>query len=236
MMSVKINKLTLIELLVIIAIISILIAILLPSLNMAKQVAYDVTCLSNHKQLGSAAQIYAADYRGYAGFWWRPPNPDPTKPPLSPYRGKWWKYNVGSPWQDYFPITKDPCPILKCPATSSSDEPNNNSDINISWHWNASCDDYQASDGSLITRGSLQAQLGFGRKLENMTLFADGYSKYHEVWIEKNNKTAYFSRYRHFGKQFNSVFLDGHASSIPCTAHPTSGKRDWTNAIGWPGH
>jgi prepilin-type N-terminal cleavage/methylation domain-containing protein/prepilin-type processing-associated H-X9-DG protein len=56
---------TLIELLVVIAIIAILAAILFPVFAQARDKARQATCLSNEKQIGTAAMMYVQDYDEY---------------------------------------------------------------------------------------------------------------------------------------------------------------------------
>ncbi len=59
---------TLVELLVVVAIISLLLALLLPALNKAKHAAKRVTCHSNQRQVFIGSQTYVAD----SANWWVP--------------------------------------------------------------------------------------------------------------------------------------------------------------------
>lgn len=56
---------TLVELLVVIGIIALLVAMLLPALNKAREAAQTVTCGSNLRQIFLGARLYASDNRGF---------------------------------------------------------------------------------------------------------------------------------------------------------------------------
>jgi prepilin-type N-terminal cleavage/methylation domain-containing protein/prepilin-type processing-associated H-X9-DG protein len=83
----KRNGFTLVELLVVIGIIAVMIAILLPALNKARQAAQSVACLSNMRQLGVLINAYAIENRGYGPHTGGLP-PEGSQP-LNPTNGGW---------------------------------------------------------------------------------------------------------------------------------------------------
>jgi prepilin-type N-terminal cleavage/methylation domain-containing protein len=105
---------TLIELLVVIAIIAMLMAILLPALNIAKRKAKKILCLSNHKQVFLGLTTYTSDYDG--------------KYPTNPGEGGngtpyYYVYNSNNLADDILTYVADNPEIFLCPLAPKGANP-----------------------------------------------------------------------------------------------------------------
>jgi len=116
---------TLVELLVVIAIIGILIALLLPAVQAAREAARRSQCSNNLRQLGIAIHNYADTYntlpRGGGGPWYGRPQEFTGLVSMLPYIEQKPLYDLWSgspyPWSwDNYPQTRTQVPGLLCPS------------------------------------------------------------------------------------------------------------------------
>lgn len=100
---------TLVELLVVVAIIALLMTILVPNLSKAKVLTKRAACLANLSNLGKAAAIYQAEFGDYVPICWT--NIDP-KDHSQPNAWKSWRTSL-------LPYTTG-CNAFNCPAVTDS--------------------------------------------------------------------------------------------------------------------
>ena len=146
---------TLIELLVVISIISILMSILLPSLNRAREAGKRVHCLSNLRQLTLVWNMYAMDNDGRLcspeTYWNRKLNGLDNIPPWEV--DKWGRHNwvADGPSRTHVPVELNPLGGTKLAIKEGS-----------LWSYTESLDIYKCkSDGSDLVRSySLSEKMG----------------------------------------------------------------------------
>lgn len=115
---------SLVELLVVIGIIAILLAMLMPTLRLAREAAHRTKCAAQLRQIGSAFQMYANNNRGYLPAWsgwhtWPSGLPEDTEGPV-------WTIEM-------IPYLGDPdSPIYNCPSFPA---PMRNYFIAAVWSW-----------------------------------------------------------------------------------------------------
>lgn len=192
MRCVVMKKFTLLELLVVVAIIGILASMLLPSLSDARLKVKQAVCLSNGKQIAAATIMYMSGNNGLAPF-----------DNITSNNKKWFNHLI----PQFLPegdINNGPSAVQKCPVGL---------ELNEGWMSNISMNSYitgKDQDGWTITRKPT-----YGVSMSDTALLMDSYLQWrsqaaghmtNDKVIEEDGggKIA-----RHF-KKANVTFLDGH--------------------------
>ncbi len=212
---------TLVELLVVLAIISILSALLLPALKNARDTAKTAACLSNLKQVGLASLIMADENNG-----WLNSQQPPTAPALGAFR---WISTITNYLGKSDTLVRWQPPSNKgCPGKDLRDT------------------EYQfglndAFGGVSAAPGSPAHSLNEVKNHAGLFLVAD-------CTIDYPNDPAHFDQVvngslsgylRHGGKGLNFVFVDGHGlflkAGSPLVSQATPWRTTGTGQWGWYG-
>lgn len=209
-------KFTLIELLIVIAIIAILASLLLPGLKKAKDVARSISCRNNLKQIGVMNQMYIGDCNGYIPFSCNIADTSSTN------------YTYGFVTNGY--IESAPFPF--CPSERLSHEYATYFK-NHSWRWaltNYVISYYMSLYSESYWPRPISVKISYIRNPSKIIFIADGrlYAKmptvvgtsndniynyvasgYIKNWYLLNDNSDTVAR-RH-GKFANALYLDGHA-------------------------
>lgn len=199
----KSKSFTLIELLIVIAIIAILAAMLLPALNQARERGRQAACISNLKQISMANLQYANDFNGYWIIM------------KAAHVDRWPQY-LGGVIGKYLPLS-----ICTCPTTGEklSGLMDYYKGYGIRWYANTSSvvDDEQNHPG-FVNLGWCKWYIKLGRfpNASSYLMMADAANPTN---LLKNGAEFYrnasgenYVALRHSGRT-NALYLDGHTSS-----------------------
>ena len=195
---------TLIELLVVIAIIALLIALLLPAVKRAREVARNVACQSNLRQLGIYGQSYLSDFDG----WICPGSEGPRDPPLR--NGGGWPGLLDIPgWQlsQTGVMEGHIHEVLRCP---SIDEKKWLGDYSyhrqIGPNFSYPVQVYQIDD---VPRPRMKVQIA--DRGDNPTYRL----AFEPVWVAGGHpEGAHLDWFRHGEQRTNALFLDAHVELL----------------------
>ena len=198
------HRFTLIELLIVIAIIAILASMLLPVLGQAREAARKTACGANQKQVGLALQHYQGDFDAYIPAYW-----------TSGYQpSEWWFWQMSM--LNYIPELQEEKPGIMTCATNAMSAPRPEllvttyCRVGSGWYWWPG--EWRSTDGfckiSRLPHPSRQILLMEGSFLEGGTgAPRDGASI--NSWGLKHSGQGAFA---HKGTM-NCLYADGHVAS-----------------------
>lgn len=203
-MKARTNIFTIIELLIVIGVIAVLISMLLPALNKAREKVKSIECLNRYKQLGLAFNLYSSDYSGYfpacinisTGTNY---NPDATGAGMDNYVWDWMLF-------PYFNTQN----LLYCPLYAKFYDGNHHTRTYIMG--------MHIGDNFIkiakIKKPSKVELLGERHLAISWNMaFKWGYSKGNRLQVGYADNATDPHVYRIHGNQLNYLFTDGHAAS-----------------------
>ena len=196
------RKFTLIELLIVIAIIAILAAILLPALNSARERGISASCLSNEKQLSQIYHFYADDHDDFLPCMDNLGGSQVVSP-------KEWLNGMVKLYLNRENASSEPVDVLFCPSETVMEDITTNYGLN---YLIAS-----SGVGKGIKTGSHQSPSKTGLLIENTGHLCYYCGAVNDEHIHQTggsygkNRAAYF-RHR---QTASTALLDGHVEMLP---------------------
>lgn len=224
-------KFTLIELLIVIAIIAILAAMLMPALNSARNRARTINCASNQKQLMFAMSMYLSEHEDKFDI--RAAGPEVT----------WDRNNQNSNYATVF-CTLGYLPrgnVYFCPTmeTSTVDHPNCDG-LNFRMYTIGMREIHAYSTpATLITQSFLTGHFKRINNPSHYFIFADttkdtaNPSKHSDPRAQiHHNDNGYISVYEAHNKLLNSAYLDGHVATSSGQEFIRTAIQNWKDITG----